>query len=190
MALTQAFYDAVSNSDIKSIRIMMRDSLLVDLTFSDYYAMAKEAEKLDGLYDIYDGRPLEMDKRLWNDDYVIELRVQIIDNFSSERIKHLMEVIRYLRPAPASPILPDANKKKHSRTYRKESDYQQQKRIDQQSGDYRGSKIVCGTAVGAAVGAVVATVAGVTVAGGAVVGAVLGGTAATIITMEGKNDNE
>ena len=35
MALTKAFTDAVASGDIRGIRIMMKDSLLVDLTFHD-----------------------------------------------------------------------------------------------------------------------------------------------------------
>ena len=51
MALTNAFYEAVQSGNVRRVRIMMQDSLLVDPTFSEFNAMEKVAAAMTGLYD-------------------------------------------------------------------------------------------------------------------------------------------
>lgn len=62
MALTNAFYEAVSSGLIRRVRIMMKDSLWVDPTFAEFEDMEKVASKLNGLYDKHDGRPFNKNK--------------------------------------------------------------------------------------------------------------------------------
>ena len=98
MALPEAFYEAVNNGDILGVRIMMKNSLLFDRTFAQFSEMEKEAAKMNGLYDVHDGRELITDKSKWDDNYMNLLMVQVTKNFSHERLNHLKEVVRYLRP--------------------------------------------------------------------------------------------
>ncbi len=98
MGITSAFKEAVSARNIRRIRIMMKDSLLNDPTFSEFNSMNEEISNLTGLYERHDGRNLDYDKAKWNDDYMNKLMVQVVGNFSQERIKHLKEVVKYLRP--------------------------------------------------------------------------------------------
>ena len=56
MALTNAFYEAVQSGNVRRVRIMMQDSLLVDPTFSEFNAMEKVAAAMTGLYDKHDGK--------------------------------------------------------------------------------------------------------------------------------------
>ncbi len=98
MAITKSFMDAVARRDVKIIRIMMKNSLLIDLTFQEYSKMGKLAANVPGLYDEHDGREFILDRTAWDDDYMDELMVQVVGNFSHERLDHLQEVIRYLRP--------------------------------------------------------------------------------------------
>jgi hypothetical protein len=101
MALTNSFYKAVEDKDLQMIRIMMKDSLLYDRSFKTFKEMEKAASSLS-LYEPHDGREFKMDKKDWNDDYMNELMVEVISNFSHERVQHLQEVVRYLRPEHAS----------------------------------------------------------------------------------------
>lgn len=98
MAITKAFIDAVEAQNIRKIRIMMEDSLLVDLTFREYKEMERLSANVSGLYDEHDGQAFITDSSDWNDGYMNKLMVQAIGNFSHERLAHLQEVIRYLRP--------------------------------------------------------------------------------------------
>lgn len=93
----EAFIKAVNNKNIRSIRIMMKNSLLVDLTYKEFDAMDKMASSIPGLYDKHDGKELIEDKSKWDEHYVSRLMTQVISNFSHERVDHLKDVVRYLR---------------------------------------------------------------------------------------------
>ena len=189
MALTNAFYEAVQAGNVRRIRIMMKDSLLVDPTFAEFNAMEKAASSMAGLYDEHDGKELIEDRSLWNDDYMDKVMVKVLSNFSHERIDHLKEVVRYLRPV-AKTVAPQREQTSHQTysTTRKGS-YEEEKRRCQERGDYLGAKIGAGAVVGATVGGVIASVAGAPVAGvigGVVAGAVVGGVTTTLIVNGGK----
>ena len=93
MALTNAFYEAVRTSNIRSIRIMMKDSLLVDPSFAEFSEMEKAAAAVEGLYDVHDNRPFDEDPNHWNDAYMNRIMVQLVTNFSHERINHAKAVV-------------------------------------------------------------------------------------------------
>lgn len=100
--ITPAFTNAVDKNSVKDIRIMMKDSLLVDLTFEQFDEMARLAKDVKGLYQEHkDGGhfdPLDLDVSKWDDDYMNGLMVDVVDNFSHERLNHLKKVVRKLRP--------------------------------------------------------------------------------------------
>lgn len=97
MAITNAFRSAVAAGNVIGIRIMMKDSLLADPTFAEFNEMAHYAQTVSGLYDAHDGRELEDDKNAWNDDYMNKLMVQVVGNFSPDRIERLKQIVSHLR---------------------------------------------------------------------------------------------
>ena len=177
MALTNAFYDAVNRRDVGLVRVMMKDSLLVDPTFSRFNEMLNATKSLDGLYDEHDGRELKSDRTEWNDDYMNMLMVQVVGNFSRERLEHLKQVVRYLRPVAET-------QPGNGRTNYPPAP------ISGRDGDSSGrddsyEKIAIGAAAGAVVGGVIAAVAEVTVLGGVIIGAIGGAVCGAVI---GKGD--
>lgn len=64
------FLIAIQNKDIRLIRIMMKDSMLVDPTFNEFNRMTQRVKDIPGMYDDHDGREFENDKSKWDDDYV------------------------------------------------------------------------------------------------------------------------
>lgn len=185
MALTNAFNEAVAAGNLRMVRIMMKDSLLLDLTFKTFKDMETAASSLSGLYEPHDGREFKLDTADWTDDYMNDLMVQVISNFSHERVQHLQDVIRYLRPAPEPVHRPAPSSQPEYHEPKGKVTYEEQKRRDQENGAYIGAKIAAGAVVGAAAGATIAAVASVTaagVAGAAAVGAVAGGAAVYVIT--------
>jgi hypothetical protein len=60
------------------------------------------AKDVKGLYQEHkDGGhfdPLDLDVSKWDDDYMNGLMVDVVDNFSHERLNHLKKVVRKLRP--------------------------------------------------------------------------------------------
>lgn len=177
MELSNAFYEAVEKKQVRKIRIMLEDSLLVDPTFERFKEMERVAASVEGLYDVHDGIAIEENPKLWDDDYMSKIMVQVVSNFSHERVEHLMRVVRKLRPVTEKSSNASARKRTSSDRTGK-SDYQAQKQRDQANGNYREAKIVAGAVAGGvvccAVGAAVASSAGAAVGavGGAVVGAV------------------
>lgn len=191
MALTDAFYNAVRSGNVRRVRIMMRDSLLVDTTFAEYEAMEKVVASMKNLYDEHDGKKFIEDRNLWNDDYMNKVMVKVISNFSHERIEHLKEVVRYLRPVTRN--VPTGIEQVNNHNYKsyKRTSYKEEKRRCQEQGDYSGSKYYTGVTAGAALGAVVTIALGaskVVILGGVIVGAVAGGVVSTLITKENKNN--
>jgi hypothetical protein len=178
MALTKAFTDAVASGDIRGIRIMMKDSLLVDLTFHDFNEMSRLAAKVPGLYDAHDGRTFVEDSSAWNDDYMNKLMVQVVGNFSHERLDHLKEVVRYLRPISERQCSAQEPHYETGERHQRSVDYETQKAEDARNG--RIVKIAGGTAVGAVVGGVGAAVAGATT-GAVIVCAAVGAAAGGVI---------
>ena len=161
MALTDSFREAVLSGDVVSVRIMMEDSLLADRTFATFNEMEKAAASMEGLYDEHDGEELVEDHSLWNDDYMNSQMVKVLSNFSHERLDHLKQVVRYLRPADEKP---------------------------KSSGDDTVAKIGVGAGIGALAGGAIALAAGIStlgVVGSTAVGAVIGGVIATIAVNGG-----
>ena len=184
MALTNAFREAVKSGNVRRIRIMMRDSLLVDPTFKDFKEMEKASVSIQGLYDIHDGRKFELNRANWNNNYMDKQMVQLLSNFSKERIQHIKDVIRYLNPIIK---VEDTNNTKHNEYVDTKSiSYKEEKHRDQQQGRYKYSKFATGAVAGAVMGGVVASAVGATVVTGAVAGAVVGGVAVSIVSNGGK----
>ena len=100
--ITPVFTKAVEKNDVKSIHIMMKDSLLVDPSFEQFDEMARLAKDVKGLYQEHkEGGhfdPLDLDPSKWDDNYMNSLMVDVVDNFSHERLNHLKKVVRKLRP--------------------------------------------------------------------------------------------
>ena len=130
MRLTDEFYDAVKLGDVQSVRIMMKDSLLTDPSFAQFEKMEEASRSLKGLYEEHDGRDFQ-DKNNWNDNYMNILMVQILNNFSHERIEHLKQVVNYLRPVSNSMAgsgFSDSNSQIIKSEYEKEQQQNQKER--------------------------------------------------------------
>lgn len=92
--LSREFRNAVDGGNLLRARIMLKDSLLGDLSFSQFDEMLRYArQRLDKLIVPYDGEFLENDTSKWNTDLMNTELVEIVNNFSPERIAHLKEVI-------------------------------------------------------------------------------------------------
>lgn len=186
MTVTKAFNDAVNSGNVLRVRIMMKDSFLVDPSFTEFKEMETVAARMKGLYECYDGIAFEENKDKWDESYMDKQMVKLISNFSHERISHVKNVVRYLRPIKVT--APQRTERRTSSTNSMPMSYEEQKSQDKINGNYLGSKEVTytaiGTVAGAVVGGVVASAASVTIVGGTLVGAAIGGITAFIIVNE------
>lgn len=189
MALTSAFYEAVNSGNVRRVRIMMQDSLLIDPTFVEFNAMEKAAKSMVGLYDVHDGKEFINDRSFWTDEYMDKVMVKVVSNFSHERLDHLKEVVRYLRPVTKTIAPPKEQTGRPNYSSTQQSTYEEEKRRCQEQGDYLGAKIAVGAVIGAAVGGAVTALASAPVAGiiaGVSAGAVVGGVATSVVVGGGK----
>lgn len=183
MLLPNAFIEAVNSKNIRSIRIMMKNSLLVDTSFREFNEMDRAISSIPEVYVTHDGKELIEDKSQWNEEYVSRVMTQVISNFSHERVNHLKEVVRYLRP----PVQQTGNKPKLDNNIHRpnmaaingQSEYQSQ---DQANGNFRPPKIAVGAGIGAVAGAAIMAVASGPVVLGAVGGAVIGAGTVAVAT--------
>lgn len=108
MTITQEFRDAINSKDNRLVRIMLKDSLVVDPTFIEFNEMIKIAEtKITDLYDEHDGEVLKYEISTWSKDYMDEQMVQVVYNFSKERINLLKSICKHLYKDRASKIEKD-----------------------------------------------------------------------------------
>lgn len=201
LKLSEAFYNAVNDGKVTRVRIMMEDSLLIDTTFESFNEMEKASKNMEGLYDTYDGKTFVLDKSLWTEDYMNTLMVEVINNFSHERIAHLKDVVRYLYPLPTtssesktsseSMSSTGTHGKGYSGSGRKsasgETAYQKQKHIDQENGSYIGIKVATGAVIGGVALGTIAAITGGSVFGWAAAGAAAGAVAGGVFAAASKN---
>ena len=201
MKLSDAFYNAVKEKNVRRIRMMMKDSLLIDLTFERFDAMESAAKNIDELYDEHDGKQFILDKSLWNKDYMSTLMVEVVYNFSHERIAHLKDVVRYLYPLPnassdsktssesrsSTGTRSDSNSYSGRKSPSGETAYQKQKRLDQENGSYIGIKVATGAVIGGVALGTVAAITGGSVFGWAAAGAAAGAVAGGVFAAASKN---
>lgn len=92
--ISPEFSRAVKDENLILTRIMLKDSLIVDTSFTQFDEMLFYAKReLANLTVPYDGKSLENDSSKWNVNLMnIEL-VELINNFSEIRIEHLKKVI-------------------------------------------------------------------------------------------------
>lgn len=94
--LTNKFIEAVRAQDIDRVRMMMKNSLTMDVTFRQFQEMLDYAvARVPGLIEVHDGTGFE-DKTNWNEDYASDIKADLMDNFSSARIAHVKEVQRFV----------------------------------------------------------------------------------------------
>ena len=88
------FNSAIKTGNLLRVRIMLKDSLIVDPTFAQFNEMLAYARQgLPELLEPYDNGSLEDDRSKWDKDLMNMELVEIVNNFSQTRIDHLKRVI-------------------------------------------------------------------------------------------------
>ncbi len=97
MAITKEFIEAVESDKTLRVRIMLKDILLVDPTAAKFDEMEAYAiSVLGNIYDEHDGEILNYDVTGWDEDYLNEQMVEVVNNFSRERVELLKDMVRHI----------------------------------------------------------------------------------------------
>lgn len=92
--LSPEFNSAIQNGNLLRVRIMLKDSLIVDPTFVQFNEMFTYARQtLPTLLVPFDNGDLEDDCSKWDKHLMNMELVEIVNNFSEARIDHLKKVI-------------------------------------------------------------------------------------------------
>jgi hypothetical protein len=81
------------NHDIKGLHYIFVDSLDVDPTFEKYSEDYSYCKGIEGFFDSHvEMTPMLSDKNRWNKEYWVQLKLDLIKNFSQERFEHMRQV--------------------------------------------------------------------------------------------------
>ena len=81
------------SNDIKGLRYIFVDCLDVDPTFEKYAEDFEYCKKKAGLFDPHrELMPMTENQSVWNDDYWVQLKMDLLKNFSYERFEHMRQV--------------------------------------------------------------------------------------------------
>jgi hypothetical protein len=77
---------------------MLKDSILIDRkSFKTFDKQLKYAENhIKNLYDDHDRDEFLKDKSLWTEDLMNQEMVNVVNNFSKERIKFLKKIVNHI----------------------------------------------------------------------------------------------
>lgn len=90
------------------VRIILKDSILVDPTLKQFDEMLEFAkENMQDLFDEQDEEILKYDCSEWNETYLNNQMVKVVNNFSQERINLLRDMIKYIYRDKADKIKSD-----------------------------------------------------------------------------------
>lgn len=96
MALTKEFKEAVTDNNLTRVRIMLKDIMLIDPSLKSFNEMIAYAEKnMSDLYDEHDGEVLFRNPNEWTEEYMNQLMVSIVMNFSKERVEILKKIVQH-----------------------------------------------------------------------------------------------
>ena len=97
MTINLDFKRAVDTKNIRLARIMLKDSLIIDPTFEEFNELLNYAEQeLPYLYDEHDGTKFNFDSSHWNKDVLNDQMVDLVYNFSKERVDFLKKLCRHI----------------------------------------------------------------------------------------------
>jgi hypothetical protein len=97
MALTNEFRETVESGKKVRVRIMLKDSMLVDPTMRQFDEMLSFAlSKISDLYDEHDGEELKYSSSEWNETYLNSQMVSVVSNFSNERVELLRNMVSFI----------------------------------------------------------------------------------------------
>lgn len=183
MALTNAFYEAVREKKIELLRIMLKNSMLMDKSFAEFNEMKKAlgVELENVVFVNFDGAKLEKDSTLWNEDYLNEQMVDLMDNFAYERVEHIQSVISNLYPQiqvkkiEENKKMDDGNNASNCGKSRK------------CYSEAKNSGIILGIVAGAVLGGFCSNILKIGTISGIIVGGVVGGAVEIIMKKERNN---
>ncbi|MBN1065539.1 hypothetical protein [Clostridium botulinum] len=97
MTQSKEFIEAVKNENLNLVRVMIKDSLVMDPTFKEFNERISYAKKsISDLFEEHDNEVLQTEKSEWTKNYMNTQLNNLMYNFSKERIEHLKKVCQFV----------------------------------------------------------------------------------------------
>lgn len=95
------FEDALMKNDTKTIRNLLKAYITgnpadTDKTIENALTILNESNTM--IFDQADDKLFILDRSLWTEEYFVDLQVDLRNNFSEERYRHMLEVGAYVYP--------------------------------------------------------------------------------------------
>lgn len=115
MALSKDFISAVEEGNALRVKLMLKNSLLIDSTCQEFEHMFSYAnERIPNLIDKHDGEIFKGSTE-WDEEYYNAQTVKIVNNFSKERIDLMKNMVQklYAKNSGNSSTVSNADSHKH-----------------------------------------------------------------------------
>ena len=89
------FKKAVESEDISEVRLFLSNELMLDPRGASFHEMLSYAEsQLDGLFVPDNGHRSEKEAVLWDKDFLYQIKNELDDNFSREKLNYYEQVAK------------------------------------------------------------------------------------------------
>lgn len=95
MAISNEFKQAVMNKDILEIRLLLKNSLLLDTSFGKYREMLNYVNS-SGVNIWIDSKPVDRKEKPWTKDLMNYELTAIVNDFSEDHMQYLQDIISYV----------------------------------------------------------------------------------------------
>jgi len=120
MEVSSEFQNAVKEKNILRIRIMLKDSLLIDRSFSMFKKLLEHTEKYGVKVLMEAEDSLERADKPWTVDLMNSELVGLVNDFTKEHIQYVMEIIREILPVEKIERQSSLDRESYSKPRRKE----------------------------------------------------------------------
>ena len=97
MSIPVDFQKNVLEKQLSVVRVILKDSLVIDPTFVEFEEMYKYAkDNMNNLLEEFDNEELDYNRENWTEYYLNNLKIKLMDNYSEKRLGHLKEICSYL----------------------------------------------------------------------------------------------
>lgn len=115
------FIKAVDSGDITNVRLFLINELMLDPRGKSFTEMKSYAEsKLNNLYDDDNGKTYDKGESEWDENFLFEVKTDMIDNFSKERLAFYEKIAKQVLKDKAEHLDAEekTNRYKTSQTHR------------------------------------------------------------------------
>ena len=93
MSVSAEFMDIVAQGDKNAVRTSLANYMILDKSYKLFDESFSYASSKMDIVDEHDGQELTSDREKWTKEYLSEPLVDVVINFSKERISHIKQVI-------------------------------------------------------------------------------------------------